>query len=467
MKKSLLAVAAMTAFAGAAQAQSSVTVYGILDVGFIGSNYSAIGTQNVLAQPGTLGADAVPSAGGIVQRQNMATIGQSAESTSRIGFKGTEDLGGGTQALFTVEAGLSPNGQSATSQFSFNRQTFAGLHKNGLGAVTIGTQYTPLFDVQSQTDAAGNNNLVGNAIYSTNPQSSTGSYNAGAAPWTGAYGAIATSAAATATNAVGFTVASGNFGTRVSNALKVTSDRMSGLQATLMYAQASSSATVLAGSNYGSTGDTGGVNANTMFGAGLDYEWKKLKVVGAYQQYKSFNPSSGATGNAAGIISSTSAVTAGSPGSPTGDFGQNMIDQQSYVSATYDFGILKAYAQWINRLATSTIDSSYTAKRTAEQIGVRAPITSTISAFASAGMGSSTLFGQSVPQQNFRTFQIGSDYALSKRTNLYAIYGQYSQSSSGATPNSVIGNSASMTALSASTVGTNGNNYAVGIRHTF
>jgi predicted porin len=38
MKKSLLAVAAMTAFAGAAQAQSSVTVYGILDVGYIGSN---------------------------------------------------------------------------------------------------------------------------------------------------------------------------------------------------------------------------------------------------------------------------------------------------------------------------------------------------------------------------------------------------------------------------------------------
>ena len=40
MKKSLLAVAAMTAFAGAAQAQSSVTVYGILDVGYVGSNSS-------------------------------------------------------------------------------------------------------------------------------------------------------------------------------------------------------------------------------------------------------------------------------------------------------------------------------------------------------------------------------------------------------------------------------------------
>ena len=42
MKKSLLAVAAMTAFAGAAQAQSSVTVYGILDVGLVGSSYQGV-----------------------------------------------------------------------------------------------------------------------------------------------------------------------------------------------------------------------------------------------------------------------------------------------------------------------------------------------------------------------------------------------------------------------------------------
>jgi len=48
MKKSLLAVAAMTAFAGAAQAQSSVTVYGVLDVGYINQKSDGAGTSATL-----------------------------------------------------------------------------------------------------------------------------------------------------------------------------------------------------------------------------------------------------------------------------------------------------------------------------------------------------------------------------------------------------------------------------------
>ena len=54
MKKSLLAVAAMTAFAGAAQAQSSVTVYGILDVGFVGSHYN--GTSGTAGSVNNVGS---------------------------------------------------------------------------------------------------------------------------------------------------------------------------------------------------------------------------------------------------------------------------------------------------------------------------------------------------------------------------------------------------------------------------
>jgi predicted porin len=157
MKKSLLAVAAMTAFAGAAQAQSSVTVYGILDVGFVGSSYNGTSTTgNAATTNGNTN-----SVGSLTQKQNAAGFGQSAESTSRIGFKGTEDLGGGTQAIFTLELGLSPNSNGAAASGTtsssaavstpavfgqMNRQTFLGLHKNGVGAATIGTQYTPLFE---------------------------------------------------------------------------------------------------------------------------------------------------------------------------------------------------------------------------------------------------------------------------------------------------------------------------------
>ena len=123
MKKSLLAVAAIGAFASAAQAQSSVTVYGILDVGYIGGNEKGTGKSTV--------------------KQTGNSFGQSAESTSRLGFKGTEDLGGGKSAFFTVEVALAPNSdQAISSGATSNRQTFAGLKSNGLGQAAFGTQYT-------------------------------------------------------------------------------------------------------------------------------------------------------------------------------------------------------------------------------------------------------------------------------------------------------------------------------------
>ena len=70
MKKSLFAVAAMSAVAGAAQAQSSVTVYGLLDVGYVGSN------QNVAQAQSTYTAQ---------QKTTNSSFNNSAESTSQIG----------------------------------------------------------------------------------------------------------------------------------------------------------------------------------------------------------------------------------------------------------------------------------------------------------------------------------------------------------------------------------------------
>jgi len=82
MKKSLLALAAMGAFAGAAQAQSSVSVYGIMD-----GSYSSI-EQNATD---TTGAKTT------VKSRNTVN-GDGALSTSRLGFRGVEDLGGGLSA---------------------------------------------------------------------------------------------------------------------------------------------------------------------------------------------------------------------------------------------------------------------------------------------------------------------------------------------------------------------------------
>ena len=462
MKKSLLAVAAMTAFAGAAQAQSSVTVYGILDVGYVGS--SQVGTATTAA---TNAVNNVTMVGNPTQKQTMNAFGQSAESTSRLGLKGSEDLGGGTQAIFTIETTLNPNG--AVPGFAFNRQTFLGLHKNGLGTVTVGTQYTPLFNAQSVTDAAGNNNLVGNAVYSGSLQSSSGTYNQGIAPYNGT--TVMTADVASTASSQGLNGINGAYTTRVSNALLAQSDSIYGATVGVMYAQTNvnSTETALAYSNNG-----GGVNNNTLFGANANYTWNKLNVVAAYQQLKSLDIA-GYAATAANGAATTGGVQAAATGavSPSAStlaggtaasFGNNMIDSQTYAAAVYDFGILKAYTQYITRRATSTVDASYSTSRTAYQIGARSQLTPVISAYATMGLGKSSYFGQNLGYNNFRSFQIGSDYMLSKRTNLYVAYGSVNQSSAG-------GAQASYTtaagAVNPQNMGVSAANYALGIRHTF
>ncbi len=123
MKKSLLALAVLGAFAGAAQAQSSVTIYGIVDTGITYTSKVATGT-------GTGSKFAVNS--GNIQG-------------SRIGFKGVEDLGGGLSAVFQLETGFTnDNGglqgsDAVTSSNLFRRKSVVGL-SGGFGTVLLGRQ---------------------------------------------------------------------------------------------------------------------------------------------------------------------------------------------------------------------------------------------------------------------------------------------------------------------------------------
>ena len=426
MKKSLLAVAAMTAFAGAAQAQSSVTVYGILDVGFVGSAYSGT-SPSTTANASSQG---VTSAGALSSKAQSAGFGQSAESTSRLGFKGAEDLGGGTSAIFTVETAINPDGSA--SAFAFNRQTFVGLKKNGMGTAAIGTQYTPIFDVMATTDAAGMNNLVGNAVYSGSLQSSTGTYNAGLAPYT-------SNVTNATTGNTSLNQVSSAYVTRASNALKIQSDRIGGLQGQAFYAQSNTNQTQTGAAFTGN----GGVNTNTVFGVNADYVWNKLNVVAAYQSFRAYNAPATA---AVAAIPTYANGTAGS-------IGTNATDSQTYAAATYDFGIAKGYAQYITRKVYSDLNNNNGTQRTAYQLGAKSFITPTISVYATYGMGKSSYYQAGTAYANFRTAQLGSDYYLSKRTNLYVAYGSFNQSSNGATAGGVSGVS--------------GMNYATGIRHTF
>ncbi|MFJ7568180.1 porin [Herminiimonas sp. NPDC097707] len=135
MKKSLLALAVLGAFAGAASAQSSVTVYGIMDLGI-----TSIDDGNVAG------------------RTTGITSGN--QSASRIGFKGTEDLGNGLKANFMLESTIAADaGTTNATTGMFNRFSTVGLSGN-FGAVNLGRQVSAIKDAYDQIDPFGDGGTI-------------------------------------------------------------------------------------------------------------------------------------------------------------------------------------------------------------------------------------------------------------------------------------------------------------------
>jgi len=131
MKKSLLPFALLGAV-GAAQAQSSVTLYGVIDAGLEFANH--------VAPLSTAGFGPNPGPGNNVYRLNSGGF-----SASRWGIRGTEDLGGGLKSIFVLESGFSvDNGTSLQGGRLFGRQAFVGVTHNTFGQITLGRQYTSL-----------------------------------------------------------------------------------------------------------------------------------------------------------------------------------------------------------------------------------------------------------------------------------------------------------------------------------
>ena len=107
--------------AATAYAQSSVTIYGIADAAIVGERGGSAG--------------------------NVTKVTSGAASASRIGFRGTEDLGNGLSAIFTLETGTRiDTGEVDAAGTIFNRQAFVGL-KGGFGTVALGRQFTPLHNM--------------------------------------------------------------------------------------------------------------------------------------------------------------------------------------------------------------------------------------------------------------------------------------------------------------------------------
>ena len=151
MKKSLVALAVLAA-SGAAMAQSSVTLFGVVDAGY------AVGK-------------------GATNKTQLATdrIG-----SSRLGFRGVEDLGGGMRAEFWLEAGVAndsgagsatnSNNQAVTGLTSagtqgltFNRKSTVGL-VGSMGEIRLGRDYTPQFYTDAIFDPFGTNGVASSLI---------------------------------------------------------------------------------------------------------------------------------------------------------------------------------------------------------------------------------------------------------------------------------------------------------------
>ncbi len=394
MKKSLFSLAAVGAFAGAAQAQSSVSVYGIMDAGYATvTNTTAAGGSTTGVQSGGLAA-------------------------SRLGFRGTEDLGKGLRAGFVLESEINTANGSATgigsqsangtstyssSQF-FNRQSFISLSDNNLGEIRFGLSNTATYDYQIMFDPLKAANLGGYLNTSTTIASTT----------TGPAAANQTQGAS-----------------RGNNAISYLSPRIMGAQFRFLTGEGQAAA--------GNNLSAGNVAYLRVTDFGLSYNWKNLDAAVSYR-----------------LVNSTAGAGA------TSTFG---------AYGSYNFGMVKPYALY--NTSANKVPGATTAAQgysvISKLVGLEAPITPTISVAAQYTMNvngnaqTAALSGQSSA--------VGAlaKYSLSKRTSLYAL-GAWSQNNGAGAS---IASTSKFTGSTAPVVLTGGTKYGdqagymIGLNHTF
>jgi predicted porin len=408
MKKSLLALAVIGAFTGSAFAADNVQLYGIIDMGV--AHYTGV----------------KPSAG--TGSASFTGLQSGIQSPSRIGLKGTEDLGGGLKAIFNAETGFCAAGQNVTGGNSsgycsgggfMQRQAYVGL-TGGFGTVVAGRLYNPAYNNQVAIDpfAYGLTGSIGN----TSLIAQNGVANLSRADQTLAY---------------------------------VTPD-FSGFNATLAYTfNVGSAAQPLVTSvippvpsttgNAGNPGNNPGTSRaiwlsgnynNGPITAGVDYS--------QISNMQNFGATAGVL-NADGTVKTPAAASPFSVGAKL-----KMYD----IFGGYDFGIAKVVGLYSN-LKVDGMSGS----QKQWMLGATVPVgpgavLASYSVYKN-DMGSPA----SAPQA--KQAAIGYTYALSKRTNLYTSYSHISNSNGAA----IVANSNAST--NAGVVNTGSNGFALGIRHKF
>jgi len=389
MKKSLLALATLGAFAGAAQAQSSVSVYGVMD-----GSYTAAENKSKTT-----------AAGAETKTNSRNTVnGDGAYSTSRLGFRGTEDLGGGKTAQFVLEYDLINIGNGANGTDTGLNQTsntnartaslgarysWIGIGDKALGALRIGRQESSMHGAFTNGLAGLANNMPG-SIYSGG-----------------------------STNANVISAAVRPYDVFVDQAITYVAPSMSGLDIQVQYSQ-----------NAYSAGATTASSGFAQAGASIRYSGvKNLVVTYGFQQDNA-------------VVASTS----------------NAKRTVNAITANYNFGVARVYGLGSWHKNSNLATGATTRDQAAYEVGVRAPVGKQVEIWGSTFMGdkkestnSATLAAATTGPADLSGFQLGTQYNFSKRTTAYAIYG--TQKVKGK-------NQAANTEISSA-------GYAIGLRHTF
>jgi len=363
MKKSLLALAAMGAFAGAAQAQSSVTVYGIYD-----------GGQNILKVKETTSA-------GVVTQGQTGGFSGNASASSRIGFRGVETINSDLSATFNYELAITPGsgvlnatagttGATNANASAAPRTSTVGLVSKSFGSLQIGRALTGVHGVVAG-DVWGGNNMVGDMTYSAFTSTTTTSPQS-----------------ITVVNTVSGRVS--NQFTRLDNLVSYTTPTLMGLSLRLDYAN-----------NTLTDVDYAGIQT-ALQGATLTYNWKQFTIKAASANSKT-NEAQAASATFTGTVTTINAVSA--------MFKQGPITVQYTYAANKNQNVLGSAQQY--RVRAQKLSASY-------------EITPQIMAFVQYGNGG-TEGTKSLSAANNQTqdnaMQVGAEYSMSKRTNIYAAYG--------------------------------------------
>ncbi len=346
MKKSLIALAALSAFATAAQAQSSVTVYGLLDQSYVSTDSNAL-ADNAVTKATNSGGD-----------------GQL--SGSRLGFRGTEDLGGGLKANFVLEFGLSGS-EALNGINNGTRLGFVELQSNTLGSVRAGRQVSPTKAVNDiYTTFANSTWNVGSVTGGTDTADSTNFFH------------------------------TGNAGDRVSNAITYLTPVVAGFQAQIQMAKDTSKVdgveTTRAAADSSSTADRIAAQPNNN-NFGVSYTAGNLSVMFGRAEQDS-------------VASNVKTKT-----------------EHDALGASYKLGAATLFATY-NIKSVSSVGIT-TSDREDTTVGINYTLGKwDLKAAYGEGTDVTIVAGTGVrTERSLKGYQVGAVYNLSKRTNAYVAYG--------------------------------------------